>query len=203
MPRSFNFRAISLPTLGNAAAWKEPRILVRIVLGMLLGANLVAAGYAFNLFSPSPEVLNRTLVAAEASVRADQTRLDRSRFLTSNIGRGKTESDTFLANYFTTRRNTYSTVISEITETAKTAGMKTQEWTIGLDPIEGSDDLSMMNISINFEGNFTQFVKFVNLLDRSPRFLVIESMQVAPQPKGDLLNTNLKVHVFVKEDAAL
>src|SRR5580658_7984523 len=125
MPRSFNFKAISLPAL---AAWKEPRVLVRIVLGVLLAANLVAAGYAFNLFSPSPEVLNRTLVAAEASVRADQTRLDRSRFLTSNIGRGKTESDTFLANYFTTRRNTYSTVISEITETAKTAGMKTQEW---------------------------------------------------------------------------
>jgi Tfp pilus assembly protein PilO len=58
----------------------------------------------------------------------------------------------------------------------------------------------MMTISINFEGNFTQFVKFVNLLDRSPRFLVIESMQVTPQPKGDLLNTNLKLHVFVKDD---
>jgi len=195
-----NLKSISLPA---PTAWKEPRVLVRIVLGVLLAANLVAAGYAFNLFTPSPEVLNRSLVAAEASVRADQARLDRSRFLTSNIGRGKTESDTFLANYFTTRRNTYSTVISEITETAKTAGMKTQEWTIGLDPIEGSDDLSMMNISINFEGNFTQFVKFVNLLDRSPRFIVIESMQVAPQPKGDLLNTNLKVHVFVKEDPAL
>jgi hypothetical protein len=161
----------------------------------------VAAGYAFNLFGSSPEALNQALVAAEAGVRADQLRLDRSRFLTSNIGRGKSESDTFLANYFTTRRSTYSTIIGEITETAKTAGMKTQEWTIGLDPIEGSDDLSMMTISINFEGNFTQFVKFVNLLDRSPRFLVIESMQVTPQPKGDLLNTNLKLHVFVKEDA--
>src|SRR5580698_8354490 len=114
-----NLKSISLPaTLSNAAAWKEPRVLVRIALGVLLAANLVAAGYAFNLFSPSPEVLNRTLLATEASVRADQARLDRSRFLTSNIGRGKTESDTFLANYFTTRRNTYSTVISEITETA-------------------------------------------------------------------------------------
>jgi type IV pilus assembly protein PilO len=196
-----NLKSISLPlTLSNAAAWKEPRVVVRIILGLLLAANLVAAGYAFNLFGSSPEALNQALVAAEARVRTDQLRLDRSRFLTSNIGRGKSESDTFLANYFTTRRSTYSTIIGEITETAKTAGMKTQEWTIGLDPIEGSDDLSMMTISINFEGNFTQFVKFVNLLDRSPRFLVIESMQVTPQPKGDLLNTNLKLHVFVKDD---
>jgi type IV pilus assembly protein PilO len=197
-----NFKSISLGSaLGSPAAWKEPRVLVRILLGLLLAANLVAAGYAFNVFGSSPEALNQALVSAEARLQADQARLTRSRMLTANIGRGKTESDTFLTSYFTSRRNTYSTIISEITETAKTAGMKTQEGTIApLDPIEGSDDLSMMTISINFEGSFAQFVKFVNLLDRSPRFLIIESMQVAPQPKGDVLNTNLKLHVFVKED---
>jgi type IV pilus assembly protein PilO len=185
------------------AAWKEPKVLVRIALGILLAANLVAAGYALNVFGSSPEVLNQALVSAEARLQADQARLTRSRVLTSNIGRGKSESDTFLANYFTNRRNTYSTIISEITETAKSAGMKTQEGTIApLDPIEGSDDLSMMTVSINFEGSFPQFVKFVNLLDRSPRFLIIESMQVAPQPKGDVLNTNLKLHVFIRDDSA-
>jgi len=193
-----NLKSLSLPV---GLAWKEPKVLVRIALGLLLAANLVAAGYALNVFGSSPEVLNQALVAAEARLQADQARLTRSRVLTSNIGRGKSESDTFLANYFTNRRNTYSTIISEITETAKTAGMKTQEGTIApLDPIEGSDDLSMMTISINFEGSFAQFVKFVNLLDRSPRFLIIESMQVAPQPKGDVLNTNLKLHVFIKDD---
>ena len=108
----------------------------------------------------------------------------------------------FLASYLTNRRHTYSTIISEITETAKNAGMKTQEWTIApLEPIDGSDDLSMMTVSINFEGSFAQFVKFINLLDRSARFLIIESMQVAPQPKGDVLNANLKLHVFIKDDS--
>jgi Tfp pilus assembly protein PilO len=200
MPRSFSFKSLSLPV--GSAAWKEPRVLIRIGLGLLLAANLVAAGYALNLFGSSPEVLNQTLAAAEARLQAEQTRLTRSRFLTSNIGRGKAESDTFLTSYLTNRRHTYSTIISEITETAKSAGMKTQEWTIApLDPIEGSDDLSMMTISINFEGSFAQFVKFVNLLDRSARFLIIESMQVAPQPKGDVLNANLKLTVFIKDDS--
>jgi Tfp pilus assembly protein PilO len=193
-----NLKSISLPV---GVGWKEPQVIVRIALGLLLAANLVAAGFALNMFGSSPEVLNQALVSAEARLQADQARLARSRVLTSSIGRGKSESDTFLANFFTGRRNTYSSIIGEITETAKTAGMKTQDGTIApLDPIEGSDDLSMMTISINFEGSFAQFVKFVNLVDRSPRFLIIESMQVAPQPKGDVLNTNLKLHVFVKED---
>jgi type IV pilus assembly protein PilO len=193
-----NLKSLSLPV---GAGWKETQVLVRIGLGVLLVANLAAAGFALNVFGSSPQVLNQALVSAEARLQADQTRLARSRVLTSSIGKGKSQSDTFLVNYFTSRRTTYSTIISEITETAKTAGMKTQEGTIApLDPIEGSDDLSMMTISINFEGSFAQFVKFVNLLDRSPRFLIIESMQVAPQPKGDVLNTNLKLHIFIKDD---
>jgi type IV pilus assembly protein PilO len=198
MPRSFNFRAISLP---SAAAWKEPRVLVRIGLGILLAANLVAASFAFNVFGSSPEALNQSLITAGARLQADQARLNRSRALTSNVGKGKTEGDTFLATYFTNRRTTYSTVLNEIRETAVTAGMKTQEGQIALDPIEGTDDLSMMTISVNFEGAFPQLVKLINLLDRSPRFLIIESMQVAPQPKGDVVDTNLKMHVFIKDDS--
>lgn len=190
--------AISLPT---GAAWKEPRVLVRIGLGVLLVANLVAASFAFNLFGSSPEALSAALNAATSQLHSEQARLARSRMLSGNIGKGKSESDTFLASYFTNRRHTYSTILGEIREIATTAGMKSQEGTIApLDPIEGSDDLSMMTVSVNYEGTFPQLVKFVNLLDRSPRFLIIESMQVAPQPKGDILNVNLKMHVFIKDD---
>jgi len=199
MPRSFK---IAMP---SGAQWqssiRDSRILIRIGLGLLLVANLVAAGYAFNLFTPSPEILNRRLISAQAELRAEQNRLLRSRSLAGNIGKGKSESDTFLATYFTDRRRTFSTILQEIRDTATAAGMKTQEGTIQLDPIKGTDDLSMMTLSINFEGSFAQLVKFVNLIDRSPRFIIIESMQAAPQPKGDVVNTNLKMHVFVKEDS--
>ena len=66
--------------------------------------------------------------------------------------------------------------------------MSMKEVTIApLDPIEGSDDLDMMTISVNFEGSSAQLVKLVNLIDRSPRFLIIASPQAAPQPKGDIL----------------
>ena len=45
-----------------------------------------------------------------------------------------------------------------------------------------------------------QLVKFVNALDRSPRFLIIESMQATPQPKGDILSVTLKLNAFIKDD---
>jgi hypothetical protein len=80
--------------------------------------------------------------------------------------------------------------------------MNMKEATIApLDAIEGSDDLDMMTISVNFEGGYGQLIKFVNLLDRSPRLLIMESLQAAPQPKGDVLTVNVKVNTFVREDA--
>jgi hypothetical protein len=198
MPRNFNIKGMFPAT---SAAWKEPQVLVRLGLGLFLAANLVAAAIAFNIFGASPQALNESLVAANARLQADQNRLTRSRLLDSNIGKGKAESDTFLATYFTNRRTTYSTILTEVNDVAKSAGLKTEEGTIApLDPIEGSDDLSMMTFSVNVEGTFPQFVKFINLLDRSPRFLIMESVQMTPQPKGDLITSNLKLHVFVKDD---
>ena len=198
MPRSFNLKSIPLPTL---ASFKETRTLVRTGLGILLLANIVAALFAFHVVGTSPEAINAELLAASSRLQADQTRLNRSRLLTTNIDEGRSQSDTFLATYMTGRRHTYSTIIGEVTETAKTAGMKMKEATIApLEPIEGSDDLAMMTVSANFDGGYAQLVKFVNLLDRSPRFLIIDSMQAAPQAAGDLLSVNVKLAAFVKDD---
>jgi Tfp pilus assembly protein PilO len=197
MPRNFEMKSM----IPSAGAWKEPKVLVRVGLAVLLIANLAVAGYAFNVFGRSPEALQESLLATNAQLQAAKLKLNRSRLLTGNIGKAKADDETFLANYFTTRRIAFSTMLNEIDDIAKSAGMKRQEGTIApLDPIEGTDDLSMMTISVNFEGTFPQLVKFVNLLDRSPRFLIIESMQVAPQPKGDIITSNFKLHVFVRED---
>jgi len=190
MPRSF-----SLPSIPSL---RTPQALVRAGLGLLLVANLVAAGFAFHLFGPSPETLDMQLTVARSQLQAEQLRLKRSRLLTANIERGKAESQTFLATYFTTRRYTYSTLYSALNDAAKTAGMKMTGATFAsLDPIEGSDDLEMLTVSMNFEGGYNQLVKLVNLLDRSPRFLLIESLQVAPQAKGDTLTVTFKLNAFV------
>ncbi|HYA16439.1 MAG TPA: GspMb/PilO family protein [Bryobacteraceae bacterium] len=193
MPRSFN--------LNFAFNFREPKFLVRAGLGLLLVANLAAAVFAFHLVGASPESINDQLNAARLRLLAAQTKLSRSKMLAGRVDKGRDEGTAFLNSYVSSRRHTYSTVIGEITELAKTAGMNMKEATIApLDAIEGSEDLDMMTISVNFEGGYPQLIRLVNLLDRSPRFLIIESLQAAPQPKGDILTVNLKLNTFVREE---
>jgi hypothetical protein len=175
-------------------------MLVRAGLGLLLAANLVAAAFAFHLIGVSPEALNLQLASSRAQLPAAQLLLKRSRLLTANIDKGKTESENFLTTYFSNRRYTFSTIINEINEAAKTTGMTRKEATFNsLDPIEGTDDLEMLSVSVNFEGGYPQLVRLVNLLDRSPHFLIIESLQIASPPKGEIYNVTFKLNAFVRD----
>jgi Tfp pilus assembly protein PilO len=202
MPRSFKLPGnFAMPTAGSmASSIKEPQVLVRAALGLLLAANLAAAAYAFHLVGISPQALDQQLAISRSQLQTAQARLKRSRLLTANIDKGKAESEHFLATYFSNRRYTYSTIVNEINQSAKTAGMNMKEATFAtLDPIEGTDDLEMLTVSINFEGGYGQLVKLVNLLDRSPRFLIIESLQVSPQAKGDIYSITTKLNAFVHD----
>jgi len=190
-------RKLNLPSPGSVT---DPRFLVRVLLGILLVANLVAAAMAYHVFDASPEALNQQLAAAIAQRQAWQLQLNRTRTLAGSVDRGKQEGEKFLSTYMTSRRHTYSTIIGELTETAKTAGMKAGA-TLSLEPIQGSDDLDMMSVTLTLEGNYAQLMKFVNLLDRSPRFLIIETLTVTPRAKSDILSVGVKLDTFVKEDS--
>jgi hypothetical protein len=68
-----------------------------------------------------------------------------------------------------------------------------------LEPVEGSETLSQMTISAGYEGTYANLTKFVNLLDKSPRFLIVESMAASPQQTGANLNVSFKLDTFVRE----
>jgi Tfp pilus assembly protein PilO len=184
--------------------FREPKVLVRSILGLLLFANLIAAAFAFHLIGDTPADLDAELTADRTGFRAAQQRLNKSKSLTGNMTTSREQGDKFLTSYMTTRRHTYSAIDGEINTLAHTAGMKVGELNYSLlDPIENSGDLYMLTITANFEGGYAQLVKFVNELDRSPRFLLIEQLQVAPQPKGDILNATVRLNTFVRDEKAV
>ncbi len=194
MPRSFK-----LPTQWNAARLKEPRVLMRAILAVLVGANLVAAVIAFKPFGGSADDLRRQENAMRGQLAQLQARVARSKALAAKMETARTEGDQFLSRYVTDRRTTYSIIAEELNRTAKEAGIKQGPASITMEPIEGSDTLSMMTITAGYEGSYANLTKFVNLLDKSPRFLIIESMVATPQQGGSNLMVSMKLDTFVKE----
>jgi Tfp pilus assembly protein PilO len=91
-------------------------------------------------------------------------------------------------------------VLSELLDLAKDAQMKPKEATYNMEPIEGSDTLETMTITQSLEGTYPELIHFINAVDKSPRLLIVESLQATPQTAGPL-NVQLKLQTFVREEA--
>src|SRR5579872_1176289 len=99
---------------GIPAGIKDPRIVVRIVLGILLLANLVAAVIAFHPFGGGAEDLDRQQQKLRQQLTLAQAHLAQSKALVAKVEQARKEGDQFLARYITDRRTTMSTVEDEL-----------------------------------------------------------------------------------------
>jgi type IV pilus assembly protein PilO len=184
----------------SALKWKDPRVSVRAVLGVLLLANLVTAVIAFKPFGGGADDLRRDRDVLRQQLAQLKAQVAQKKRLVDKIETARSQGGQFLAKYFTERRVVTSTIQGELVQIAKDAGITYQPTTWNIEAIEGSDTLAMMTINAGCQGTYAALSKFVNLVDKSPRFLIIESMVAAPQQTGQVLNVTVKVDTFVKEE---
>lgn len=190
---------LQLPSVLRGPKTKDPRFVARAILGTLLVANLLAAAAVFFPVGGSAEELEQQSVAARSQLQQRQLSLARMRALVTKIEQARTTGDEFLLNYFTDRRTASSAIISELDRAAKDAGMKPKERSFAYEPLEGSETLSMMTVVANYEGTYGDLLQFVNRLDKSSRFLILDTLNASPQQGGGLLNVQIKFNTFVRE----
>jgi len=191
MPKSFN--------LSPAA---NPRTLIRWGLGALAVANLVALYFVIRPVGGSAAELAQQSLDMRSEIRQQQGTLDRTRLLVSKIESGRGQGDQFMGSFFLPRRTAFSTIMAELNTLAGQAKMTPRDSAWALDAVDGSDTLDMMQISANYEGLYPDLIHFINLLDKSDRLLIVESLNATPQQTGGKLNVMLKLDTFVKEDGS-
>jgi hypothetical protein len=180
----------------NAAA------LMRLGVGLLVAANLVAGYFVLRPIGGSPEELRQQAMEMRLQIRQQQSALDRMRSLTGKVEIGRGEGDKFMGKYFMPRRTAYSVILAELNQIANDAKVTAKEAALAIEPVEGSDTLEMMQITDNFEASYENLIHFVNLIDKADRLLIIEGLNATPQQGGAKLNIMLKLDTFVVEDGS-
>jgi hypothetical protein len=193
MPRNFDLKN-RVP--GN------PRAVIRLVLGVLAVANLVAAYFVIRPLGGSSQELRQQVVDLRTQIRQQQGAVDRTRLMSGKIEIGRGEGDKFMSKYFLPRRSAYSIVMAELNDLAGQAKVTAKESANAIEPVDGSDTLDMMQITANYEATYGDLVRFVNLVDKSDRLLVMESLNATPQQGNNKLNVMIKLDTFVVEDGS-
>ncbi len=177
---------------------REPRVMMRAIIGALLVGNLAAAVIAFKPFGGGADDLQRQEASLQQQVSSMRKRIDASKLMVEKMQNARQDRDQFLAKYVTEERIGASTLLDELSRIANESGVKQLPVTYNEQDIEGSDYFKMVTVTLGCEGNYTSLAKFINLVDKSPHFLIIESLNTsAPLQNGAALNVQLKIDTFV------
>jgi Tfp pilus assembly protein PilO len=196
MPRNFNLGAI-VSQLGLKK--NDPRTTARVGLGVLLALNLVAGWFVYSPLGGSAEEMENRLLDLRRQVSTKQAVLQRSKDLAAKVDKGRKQGDEFLGKYFLSRPTTYSTLVGELNQLAKAAGVKPKEQAFNEEEVEGSDELGMVSITAGYEGSYADLLHFLREIDKANRLVIIESLAASPQQGSGMLNISLRLNTFIRE----
>ena len=173
---------------------------MRVILGVLLTANIIAAGLLEFPPGGSAEDLGRQVASLQKQVSSQRAALEQTRQHALAVAQGREEGDKFIQQYFLPLRSASGILNSELQRAATEAKIKPKATNLAFQPIEGSDTLETVIITANYEGQYADVLKFVHSIDQSPLLLIIESLNAVPQEGSNLLAVSMRLDAFVRAE---
>lgn len=169
--------------------FKKRSIIAGVTL--LIAADVALAGYSWHLAnSPgasSKQLNDETFMLKK--FRADVTKAEES---AANFPKSVQDCDTFEAN-LPQAVTASSTISSEVSEIAKKAGVQLTDIKYGDKQIEGRD-ITQRDMEANITGDYTNFVRFLNGLQKSANFYVVDSLDLGTEASSPNL-IRIKIHM--------
>jgi Tfp pilus assembly protein PilO len=169
-----------------------------ITAGVLALISLVAAVYSLFSIGPTPEEKWRE----EAQVTQERkTKLAQTAPLADISGKiGKAQQD--IRSFYTERLPArYSYVSEEVGKLATQTGVQLSD--VRYSPVDSEiPDLQRLTIEANLTGDYSRAVKFINAVERSKMFLLIDNVALAPEQQGGNVTLQIRMQTFLRSGAA-
>ena len=194
MPRSFDWRALTTRVNRGGA-----RLRLKVAAIALAVANLIAL--LLYLFPPggSREELAAQGQQLRTQIEAARLQAVHLKNVAGKVQLGGDQSTEFESKYLLPKRLAYEAVIAEIQRMSKAANMVERDGVFTEEPIEGTDDLSLLNMTANYQGTYPNLLKFLYEADHSPMLLMLDQLQASPQ-KSEQINVSIRFQAIVREE---
>jgi Tfp pilus assembly protein PilO len=175
------------------AAIVQRNKLIRVILAVILAADAVLMGVLWKL-NASPHIqpgeLNR-LVMMEKQYRADNARLERFK---AELPADEKQWDEFFTTHFHPAGAGYSAISEDLGGLSSSAGLRSD--TISFHQhAPDARGLMQVDIATAVEGDYDSLVQFLNKLEHSNNFYVLDSLALASSSAGKLrLNVQLRTY---------
>lgn len=191
------------PSSNGRLWWREPRSRAWLLVLVLAGANVVTAVVSGGPWRSSSEQLLRRQSQLERQLRERRKAVDQLEQVLARLDQARAQHHEFVNRYLIDRSEVASATLAELKRLADQSGLKLLEHTFEVQPVEGSQNLATLAINGNYRGNYSQLVRFVELLDRSDKLLILDTLTASPEQSSQELKINAKLYAFAVDRAGV
>jgi hypothetical protein len=175
---------------------------LRLTAAVLALFNAVALYFYLSPPGGTRRDLELESAQVRTEIRAAQAQAHKSQSLAAHVQTASEQAATFADKYFLPKRAASVVLYEEIQRMAKASGIKERDAAWAEEPIEGTSDLTLLNITANYEGTNANLTKFLYEADRSPMLLILDSLQASPQQRNNEIDATIRFQAIVREPAA-
>jgi Tfp pilus assembly protein PilO len=174
-------------------AWKKR---IRMAILALVAANATVLWLNWQIVGASPQAQKEQWDRLREQHAAFGVAVERAERIRSDLGRVEQDCEEFLAGRLLGEESGYSVIVADLGEIARKAGLATR--TVSYRPEElAKRNVMEVQVNATVEGSYPSIVRFINGLERSEHFYLMEGLTLASSQGGEL-RLNLKLRTYFR-----
>jgi Tfp pilus assembly protein PilO len=175
---------------------KKTKTIIRVILGVVVAVDIILAGFNWQMASANrtPQSELNALNRQHALMAADVTRAETIR---TTLPAVEQQCDTFFRLNFRPITSGYSSVISDFGALSRGAGLQAENLSFRQHEAD-KRGVKQVDISAVVEGDYSSVVRFVNDLQHSDTFYVLDGLSLATSGSGGQLKLNLQLRTYFR-----
>jgi Tfp pilus assembly protein PilO len=175
---------------------KKTKTIIRVLLGLVVAVDIALATVSWQLADSSrtPQSELNALKRQHALMTADITRAETIRTTLPDV---EQQCDTFFRQNFRPIASGYSSVVSDFGTLTRGAGL--QAGNLSFHQHEADKrGVTQVDILAVVDGDYSSVVRFINDLQHSDTFYVLEGLSLAASGSGGQLKLNLQLRTYFR-----
>jgi Tfp pilus assembly protein PilO len=168
----------------------------RWVRGGLIALVVIDALFFFFSFRPmgrSFSQQNEELKSLRDDAKSKREKVERLRKIEATLGESNRLGEQFYQTKFLPAETGFGTIMVEMERLADSTGVHKGAVSYSVQEIKDRPDIEGVSISTSLQGDYPKIVRFVNQLEQSPLFLIVDSMSASG---GRTKNVDVSVTVL-------
>lgn len=175
-------------------SFKFEKKLILSALAIILVLDVVLAVVSYRLTADNQAAQKQSLAEARNRKKVLESAVQRANNIRASLPQVQKQCDAFEGSFRPSSRG-YSGILSDIAQIAKKAGLSTEAISFRQEDLQNR---GMIKVEVNavVAGDYTSVVRFINGLQRSENFYILDNLSLAST--AETRGTSLKLNMHLK-----